>query len=556
MMLLQLPFLRTMALFAAALSVIASSASGFAAEAIDHSKIKDPANRCESLDLLNLEAVGDQPARIVQTNYYVDKPASAREIRFFHKRGISQGNATPTGLKVFPEHCRVEGYITPHVKFLLMLPPPDKWNNDFMLAACDAWCGKVHTDTVVPGLYDGYATMTNNGGHYSRAPFDGIWAYNDDAARLTFAETANHTSAQIGKAIVQAYYGSDVKYSYIAGFSKGGNAGLMAAQRYPEDFDGIISKAPVVPYNLKNAVHLPWIAKAVYPENDHTPVLYSDKAPLIDEAVLAACDGLDGVVNSIIDDPRKCKFDPAVLLCKEGQMEIRAECLNEAQVEAVRKIYAQPHDQNGNVYYAAGTEFGTESDWARTLLPVRGSDDLPFVMVAATSGIRYMVMDDSPGPHFDWRDFSYPRDAHKLAKTSKLMDPKDVDLTAFKARGGKLIIVHGWADTLISPIDSINWFESMREFMGGAEKTAEFAQLYTVPGMHHGSGGHGPHIFDAQTALRKWVEDDVAPTGLLMTDEEKARVYRERIFYPYPAISVYKGSGDPNLASSYEKAEP
>ncbi|MCI4646086.1 MAG: tannase/feruloyl esterase family alpha/beta hydrolase [Hyphomonadaceae bacterium] len=517
--------------------------------------ISDPARRCEALDLINLETVGDQPARIVQTNYYEAKPASARDTLFFHKRGISQGNPTPTGMEVFPEHCLVEGYITPHVQFALMLPPPGAWNENFMLAACDAWCGKVHLDSAVPGLYDGYATITNNGGHYSRAPFDGIWAYNDIPARENFAYLANHTSAQIGKAIARAYYGSDVEYSYITGFSKGGNAGLMAAQRYPEDFDGIISKAPVVPYNEKNAAHLSWMARAIYPENDFTPIMYSDKAPLIDEAVLAACDELDGVKDSIIDDPSACEFDPGVLLCKEGEMEIRAECLTAEQVEAVRKIYSRPYNEDGEFYYPSGVEFGTESDWARTILPVRGADELPFTLTAATSGLRYMVFDESPGPGFDWRDFDFERDEHLLTGTSDMMNPDDVDLTEFKARGGKIIIVHGWADVLISPVDTINYFEAVSEFMGGPDAMAEFAQLYLVPGMHHGSGGHGPHLFDAQTALEKWVEEGVAPTELLMTDEEDARVYRERIFYPYPARSVYRGEGDPNLASSYMRVE-
>jgi tannase/feruloyl esterase len=527
----------------------------FADGPIEPWTISDPARRCEALDLVNLETAGDQPARIVQTNYHAEKPATARETLFFHKRGISQGNATPSGMKTFPEHCLVEGYITPHVQFSIMLPPPDEWNGNFMLAACDAWCGKVHPDSTVPGLYDGYATITNNGGHYSRAPFDGIWAYNDYAARENFAYLANHTTAQIGKAIAKSYYGEDVGYSYITGFSKGGNAGLMAAQRYPEDFDGIISKAPVVPYNEKNAAQLSWMARAIYPENDHTPIMYSDKAPLIDDAVLAACDELDGVKDSIIDDPLACDFDPGVLLCKEGEMEIRAECLNADQVEAVRKVYSRPYNEDGEYYYPSGVEFGTESDWARTILPVRGADELPFTLTAAMSGLRYMVFDDSPGPGYDWREFDYERDKDKLAGTSAMMNPSNVDLTEFKARGGKLIIVHGWADVLISPIDTINYFEGVADFMGGMDEVAEFAQLYLVPGMHHGSGGHGPHIFDAQTALEKWVEEGTAPTELMMADEPDARNYRERIFYPYPAKSVYSGEGDPNLASSYIRVE-
>lgn len=534
---------------------IASLFPGYSFAQVEPSSLSDPMRRCEALALVNFESAADRPAKIVQTTYYKSKPASARETRFFHKRGVSQGNPTPAGMKTFPEHCHVEGYITPHIQFSLMLPAPENWNQKFMLGACDAWCGKVHTDITVPGLYDGYASITNNGGHYSKAPFDGVWGYKNDEAKKTFAYLANHLSAQLGKAIAKSFYGKDVTYSYIAGFSKGGNAGLMSAQRYPEDFDGIIVKAPVIPYNEKNAIHLAWMAKAVYPENDHEPVIYSDKAPLIDAAVLKACDDLDGVKDTIIDDPFQCDFDPGVLLCKEGQSEILNQCLNQAQVDAVRKIYSRPTDKKGNEIFDDYIVPGTESDWARTLLPVRGADELPFALTAGQSGIRYMVMDDAPGADYDWRDFYYPRDKKKLIKTSKMMNPDDVDLSAFKARGGKMIIVHGWADVLISPVSTINWFNDMTEHMGGRDIVGDFAQLYLVPGMHHGSGGHGPHLFDALTPLEKWVEKGVAPTELLMTDEPGDKNYRERIFYPYPDVSVYKGEGDPSIASSYDRVK-
>lgn len=535
----------------AALIVICLPASA----QITPSEIEDPARRCQALTLMSYGQAADMPANIVSSTYYKNEPATAREKRFFHKRGISQGNPTPAGMEEFPEHCRVEGYITNHIKFSLMLPAPDAWNDKFMLGACDAWCGKVHTDITVPGLYDGYATITNDGGHYSRAPFDGIWSYKDEKAKVNFAYLANHLSAQLGKAISKDYYGSDVTYAYIAGFSKGGNAGLMTAQRYPEDFDGVFVKAPVVPYNEKNAVHLTWILKAVYPHNDYEPVLYSDKAPLVDDAVLAACDGLDGVVNSIIDDPRLCKFDPIELLCKEGESELLNECLNMEQVTAVRKIYSPPMDKDGNILMNDRVAYGTESDWARTFLPVRGADEPTFIHTAGPSGIRYMVMDDAPGPDYDWREFYYPRDKSKMIKTSAMMNPDSPDLKEFKARGGKMIIVHGWADALIGPYSTVEWFDKMKAYMG-AEETSEFAQLYLVPGMHHGSGGHGPHVFDALSPLEKWVEEGIAPTELLMTDEPDAKVYRERIFYPYPATSVYKGEGDPNLASSFKRADP
>ena len=152
-------------------AVVASMSSGLipvaapASAQIVLSEIEDPSRRCQAIGLVNFEGAADMPANIVNVTYYEAREATARETRFFHKRGVSQGNPTPNGMEYFPEHCHVEGYITNHIKFSLMLPPPDKWNENFMLAACDAWCGVVHLDTTIPGLYDGYATITNDGGH-------------------------------------------------------------------------------------------------------------------------------------------------------------------------------------------------------------------------------------------------------------------------------------------------------------------------------------------------------------------------------------------------------
>lgn len=520
------------------------------------SGIEDLTARCEALNLLDLETVGDAPGRIVAAVHEDAKKATPRETQFFKKRGVSQGNPTPK-MPTFPVHCAVEGYVTPHVQFSMRLPPPDQWNGNFMLAACDAWCGKVHTDITVPGLHDGYATLTNNGGHYSRAPFDGIWAHDDIPARINFAYLANHTTAQIGKAIAEAYYGKAPRYSYITGFSKGGNAGLMAAQRYPEDFDGVFVRAPVIDYNVKNAVHLPWIAKSVYPENDDTPILYSDKIPLLEAAVRNACDAIDGLEDGVIDDPRKCSFDFRSLICKAGQSEAGNECLTPAQADAANRMHAKPHDKDGKAYYDFPVPYGSEGDWARSFLPVKGSDEIPFAMTAASSGLRYMVMDDNPGPGYDWRQFDYPREKRKLAKMNEIMDPDEVDLSAFRKRGGKLIIVHGWADPLVQPGVTIGWFEKMRRKMGGAAATAEFAQLYVVPGLYHGEGGPGPYLFDAQTALVNWVERGIAPDQLLFTDEpDRVPAVRSRPAFPYPAISKYKGSGDPNLAENFERITP
>lgn len=513
-------------------------------------------DRCEALNNLDLESAADSPGKIVLASVVAARPSTPQEKIMFKKRGHSQGHVTPP-LAEYPVHCKVEGYVTPAVKFSLALPLDGEWNKRFMLAACDAWCGRVGEDIVVPGLHNGYATITNDGGHYGRAPFDGIWAHGNIPAREDFAHRANHVSAQAGKFIVKAFYGQAPAYSYISGFSKGGNAGLMAAQRYPEDFDGVFVKAPVVNYNSKNAAHFPWLALAVHPDG-RTPLLYSDKIPLLHKGVMDACDAEDGLKDGIIDDPRACRYDPVVLLCKPGQSEAKNECLSMPQVEAVRKIYAKPVNARGETYFHYPTDISSEHDWARSILPVHGSTETgaPFALNGAITGLRYMVMRDNPGPAYVWTQFDFVKEKARIDDMAKIMDPDAVDLSAFRKRGGKLIIVHGWGDAMISAQMTIDWFAKMQAAMGGPGATGEFAQLYLVPGMDHGSGGSGPYVFDTQSLLVKWVEQGVAPGELMLEDEPGRTPFRRRAFYPWPAISKYKGKGDPNAAESFKRIDP
>jgi hypothetical protein len=511
--------------------------------------------RCEALNHLSLEGVAETPGNIVATTVVHGRGTTPPERIMHTKRGHSQGNPTPT-VETLPTHCRVEGYVTPSVRFLILLPEDAQWNERFMLAACDAWCGRVGEDIVVPGLADGFATMTNDGGHYSRAPFDGIWAHRNMSARIDFAYRANHVSAVVGKEIIRSFFGRPARYSYLAGFSKGGNAGLFAAQRYPEDFDGIFVKAPVVEYNEKNAAHFPWLALAVHPDG-RTPVMYSDKIPLIRDAVMASCDATDGLRDGVIDDPRQCNFQPEVLLCREGQSEERNECLNQAQVTALRRIYQRPTDRRGRVYFDYGVDVGSERDWARSILPVRGAQEVgaPFALNGAATGLRYMATRNNPGPGFDWTQFDYVRNRRQIQEMSRIYNPDSVDLSAFQRRGGRMIIVHGWGDAMVTAQMTINWFNRVEDRMGEAN-VANFMQLYVVPGMDHGSGGSGPYVFDAQSALMRWVEQGQVPTQLLLENGPGDPVTRTRPAFPYPFFARYSGSGDPNSAASFVRAGP
>jgi len=523
--------------------------------------IIDPvAKQCAAINHLDLQKAGDAPARIVKTRMVVGEQMgkgiieNRNEYRYVQKYGHVEGLPTPK-METFPDHCLVEGYVTPHIKFAMRLPPPDKWNDRFMLAACNGWCGDIITEITVPPLHHGYATLTNDGGHYSRYPFDGIWAHQNNSARIDFAYRANHVTAQVGKAIVESYYGSAAKHSYITGFSKGGNAGLFAAQRYPEDFDGIFVKAPVVNYNPKNAAGFTWLAKAIYPESDDQPIMYADKLGLIRNAVISTCDPVDGLKDGIIDDPRDCSFDPGMLLCKQGQSEAKNECLNEAQVEAIRKVYAKPTTADGTVYFNYPPDIGSELDWPQAILPERSVGTPSYALEGAATGLRYMALKDNPGPDYNWREFDYVAERDRIDEMSEILDPDSPDLKAFKAKGGKMIITHGWGDGLITPNMTIDWFEKMQAFMGGRDKTGDFVKLYLIPGNTHGSGGSGPFILEGQKALVDWVENGVEPDMMILSDEPDTVPFRTRPVYPYPAKATYKGKGDPNKAENFKRLE-
>ncbi|MFC3053195.1 tannase/feruloyl esterase family alpha/beta hydrolase [Kordiimonas pumila] len=532
-------------------------------------------NKCMALNKFSLTEVADVPGRVVWASVAIEQETPEDSRLYYKKRGQVQGAPTPM-LKVFPEHCSVEGYMTPNIKFMMHMPPPEKWNGRFLLAACEGWCGQLNEEALMPGLARGYAVVTNDGGHYGAVGFDGVWAYNNVEARIDFAYRANHVVAQAGKALVKEFYGKPPKHSYIAGFSKGGTAGLVSAMRYPKDFDGIFAKAPVPYYQLTNTAHLPWLARAAYPDGENA-VMDSSKLPKVHDAVTKACDKIDGLQDGIIDDPRKCDWDPVELLCEGPETDM---CLTQPQVESLRKMYAPSIGEKGNVIFPWGTDRGSEPDWPEALYP--NSPALAYTLDASRTGLKYMVYREARGSDFNWLDFDYEKSKDDFADMAEIYDASNPDYSEFKKNGGKIIIVHGWGDALISPAASIDWLENIEQKMGGRKEVADFIQLYTVPGLVHGSGGTGPYEFDALTELEKWVEKNERPTKIIVKDETEERrdlrtqwgekllwptdivmfdesqgtPYRERPIYPYPLISKYKGKGDPNVASSYEPKKP
>lgn len=447
---------------------------------------------------------------------------------------------------IMPAFCRVAGFVKPEVKFEVWLPA--NWNRKFLMVGNGGLAGSISYTAMVAPLQRGYATASTDTGH--TADNDGHWAEGHMERVVDYAHRGVHVTTQAGKAIVHEFYGVTAEHSYFSGCSNGGQEAMSEVQRYPDDYDGVIAGDPAnYPTHLFMGAHL-WITQAL--QNDPAGYIPASKTQILGNAVYAACDALDGIKDGIIGDPRKCHFDPSTLLCKGGDA---PDCLTGAQVATVKKIYQGGHTSDGQQIFPGimpGGEAGQGgwSTWITGTGPGRGSHStlgMPF--------FRYIVFED---PNWDFRSFRFDRTPgfdsdvdftdDKLGAIFNNMNP---DLTAFRAHGGKLIQYHGWADPDISPLNSINYFESVNKKIGD---TKSFYRLYMVPGMFHCNGGPGPNTFDTISALEQWVEHGKTPDRIVATGG--AVKDRTRPLCPFPQEAKWRGSGSTDQEANFVCALP
>jgi feruloyl esterase len=351
---------------------------------------------------------------------------------------------------------------------------------------------------------------------------------------IDFEYRAVHEMTTRAKAIIMKFYGSGPQHSYWNGCSGGGKQGLKEVQRYPADYDGIVTGAPT---NYKTHMHAWQMNLSHSALSDKASYIPPSKYGLINSAVLAACDALDGIRDGILNDPRKCHFDPGVLLCRGPES---ANCLTAPQAEMARKMYAPVMDrQTGKVIYP-GLEPGTELEWGGLI-----GGPQPFGL--AHDLFRYLVHKDG---NWDWHSFDLERDtASADAEYKDTMNALDADLRAFAARGGKLILWHGWSDPLVPPQNTIDYYRSV---IGGASsKSGEFVRLFLAPGVQHCGGGPGPNQFQMVAALERWVEGGIAPDQMLAAHVTENRVDMTRPLCAYPQVAQWNGVGSTNDAGSF-----
>jgi feruloyl esterase len=302
----------------------------------------------------------------------------------------------------------------------------------------------------------------------------------------------------------------------------------MEAQRFPDDYDGIVAGAPANPMSLVSA-HNTYVGVTALKDPAHT--IPATKYALVHDAVLNACDALDGVKDGLLTDPTRCHFDPTVLQCKGDD---GPTCLTAAQVETAKAIYGPVRNPRTGKQYSSGLEPGTEMRWN-----VLAGGPQPFS--AVVDYFRYVVHQD---PNWDWRSIDFDKDVEAAVKNDKgRIDATKTTLGTFTQRGGKLLMFHGWADQNIAPRNTIEYVKSVQRTMGGAEKTADSLRLFMVPGMGHCRGGEGPSTIDWIAAIDQWVDQGKAPERIIATHLTDGKPDRTRPLCPYPQIAVYKGSG-------------
>lgn len=448
-----------------------------------------------------------------------------------------------------PAMCRVAGVVSPAIKFEVWLPGGDAWNGRFQAVGGGGLAGVISYAAMADAVRSGYASASTDTGHEST---DTEWL-GDRQRLIDYGYRAIHEMTVKAKALIDAHYGTEPEYSYFNGCSTGGRQGLMEAQRFPEDYDGIISGAPVNRFTHLHIGQL-WTAHATLKKPG--AALTPDDFSLVMGKALEMCDANDGVEDGIITDPRTCDFDPGVLQCKAGETE---GCLAEPKIEALRMVYQGAVNPRTGAQIYPGLEPGGEGPqpgnpgWGMLM-----NGRSPFPIDEAVFGGMVFENDD-----WDWRTFDFDRDVEIVdAKLFGVLNAIDPDLRDFKANGGKLIMYHGWNDPGVMPQQTIDYFDSLIDFAAkatgedGAAFTDEYVRLFMMPGMGHCRGGAGPDQADFMSAIAAWVEEGKAPEQLIASKREGGNVTMTRPICPHPQVAQYAGSGDPNDARNFQCALP
>jgi Tannase and feruloyl esterase len=538
-------------------SLLLSNAHSVAAPANQASTkgpVQSSGDSCSRIASLELPNVSITTAKVVAAGSFEGPPQvfSGVDLSAFYKK--------------LPGFCRVVAHAKPSADSDIPVEvwmPLSGWNGKLIGLSNGGFAGQIDYRGLGASITRGYAAAATDTGH-AGSPIDASWALGHPEKVVDFGHRGIHEMTRIAKLVVQQYSGSAPKRSYFTGCSDGGREALMEAQRYPDDYDGIIAGAPANFWtSLLSLGVVDTQALTATPASFIPPA----KIPTIANAVLAACDKLDGVADGILNDPRECHFDPASIECKAGDNSDK--CLTTEQATALKQIYAGIQDSQGHTIfpgYLPGAEEG-QGGWGLWI-----TGPAPARSLMAMFGIGYYSNMVYGRP--DWTYKSFTLDSGMQAakeKTAAALNAVNPDLSAFRNHGGKLILYHGWDDPAIPALNTVNYYENVIAKMGRAD-TDSFARLYMVPGMQHCGGGPGADSFGAFVGSRSddpqhnilvsvedWVEKGTAPNAIIaaktVEGDPQGAVTMTRPLCPYPQSAKYKGSGDANSAENFVCAE-
>lgn len=412
--------------------------------------------------------------------------------------------------------CRVRGYVRPAINFELRLPGRYRWNGSFYMAGCGGLCGGLGTnpshigqiDAVNAGMQRNYAVIMTDTGHWGSSSLDARWAAGNPVAFADFAYRSIGETARAGKAITEAFFGTSIRHSLFNGCSNGGRQGLVAAARFPDVFDGILAVAPA--YDTRGLFsQFSWLGTANLGA-DRRPIFDPAKLELVRRAVLRSCGDAFGMVS----DPLACSFQPSQLQCRNDETDSRS-CLTAAETEVLSRWYSPARLPSGELLYPGGLAFGSEPFWGR---PNDSFELFSGHRAQAAEMLRYLLTDPPLGEAFDPLSLNLERDLPLISRRAALSTPSS-DLAAFRARGGKLIIVQGWADTAVPPGGSMAYYRDVERAIGPAATEATL-RLFLVPGFGHcrnpaGMPGFDQNSFDALTLLEQWMSTGRAPDAMI-----------------------------------------
>jgi len=482
----------------------------------------------------------------------------------------------PVVFKTLPAHCVVRGEVNHHRgangrefgdKFEIRMPLD--WSGRMLFQGGGGLDGILNPalglDAAMPNpasksaLGRGYAVVSTDGGHQDPNPIvpDGSFG-SDPGARADYVDRSTKIVTDVARKIIARFYGRPIHHSYFRGCSNGGREALIAAERYPEYFDGVIAGAPA--FNLTHAAMAEaWSTvqlASIAPRNaqgmpDLSRAFSNGDLKLVSDGVLRQCDELDGLKDGMIFNPEACHFDPAVLQCKGAKSD---SCLTAGQVDVLEKVFAGPHDSNGKAIYSAWPYDAGVADFGWRLWMLGGGPlPAPINVLIFPSFFNGLALAGAP-PAIDIFKFNFDTDPARIERSSAEINAASLDWSGFQKRGGKLLLYTGMSDPVFSPLDLIRYYKQIQEHNGGATSVDQFARLYVVPGMTHCGGGPALDTFDTLTVMQEWVEEGKAPVSI----EASGAAFpgRTRPLCPYPQIARYNGKGNPEEASSFSCQKP